>query len=177
MGQISNPYLAVVLVPLVIFLILIFYRVDPDTINLWSRAYVFSMLGYVGARYVGRAPVLMWERNTSPEARNIVGFAIFLVGLALQVAYGWIYISYQRPLWLSSQYWGASFVVLLGVGLSLVASSVPKFPPFGDGKNGLGEVASVLVVLLSALTVFFVSHIPAVVAGLKALFAPLLHAL
>ena len=156
---------------------LTYAQVNSANMDLWSRGYMFIMLAYVGARYVGRAPVLMWEQNTSPEARNIVGFAIFLVGLALWTAYGWIFIRMGRPEWLASQYWNSSFVVLAGVGLSLVASSVPRFPPFGDGKNGLGEVASLLVAMLSFLTVLFVSHIPAALSAIKAVFAPLFHAL
>lgn len=158
--HLTNPYYAAIFVPLVSFLVMVYLRVEPDLISLLGRAYVFGLLCYIAARYVGRAPVLIWERNTSPEARNIVGWAIVLVGFALQIAYGWVYIAYDRPSWLSSQYWGASVVVLVAVGLSIVATSVPRFPPFGDGRNGLGEVASLLVVIGSALSVFAVSHIP-----------------
>jgi len=175
-SQLTNPYWAMVLVPLAVFLTLVHFRTDPDLINLWGRFYGFLVLGYVGARYVGRAPVLMWQRNTSPEARNISGWAIAVVGFMLQIVYGWIYIAYDRPIWLSSQYWGASFVVLIAVGLTIVASSVPKFPPFGDGRNGLGEIASVLVVIGSALAVFVVSHIPAVFGFLRGLWVGLLAA-
>lgn len=176
MGQLTNPYLAVVLVPLTIFLFMVYSHVNPDDINLWGRAGVFILLAYISARYVGRAPMLAWERDTSPEARNIFGWALLLVGFTLQIAYGWIYIYYDRPSWLASQYWGASFVVLIGVGLAVVATSLPRLPPFGGGRNGLGELASMLVVLGSAAMLFIVSHIPAVVAVLKGIWGGILAA-
>lgn len=176
MTRLSNPYLAALVVPLVVFIILVTVRFSPDWINLVGRVYVFCLLGYVGSRYVGRAPILAWEQNTSPEARNIVGWAIFIIGSMLNVAYGWIFIAYDRPEWLSSQYWGASFVVLIGVGLTIVATSVPRLPPFGDGRNGLGEVASLLVVITSALSVFAASHIPHLIAFFKWLWMGVVHA-
>lgn len=172
--RLTNPYYAAILVPLAIFLSLIHFRVEPDLISLFGRAYVFGLLCYIAARYVGRAPVLIWEKNTSPEARNIIGWAIVLVGFALQIAYGWVYIAYDRPVWLSSQYWGASFVILIAVGLSIVATSVPRFPPFGDGRNGLGEAASFLVVIGSALSVFAISHIPQIIAFFKSIWVGIL---
>lgn len=172
----TNPYFAALIIPLAAFLALIHFRADPDAISLVGRVAVFALLGYVGARYVGRAPILAWERNTSPEARNIVGWAIALIGFMMQIAYGWVYIAYDRPVWLSSQYWGASFVILIGVGLTIVATSVPKFPPFGDGRNGLGEVASWMVVIFSTMAVFVASHVPQVVAFLRGLFGSVVNA-
>ncbi len=169
-AQLTNPYWAMLLVPLALFLLLIHLRIEPDIINLWVRFYTFAALGYVGARYVGRAPVLMWRQNTSPEARNVIGWAILIVGFMLNIAYGWIYIAYDRPYWLSSQYWGVSFIALIALGVTVVASSVPKFPPFGDGRNGLSELGSFLVVALSALAVFAASHVPQIVVFLKSIF-------
>jgi hypothetical protein len=174
--QFTNPYWAIIAVPLAIFMALVHFDTDPDYINLWGRAAVFTLLGYIAARYVGRAPFLMWSRNFSPEARNIVGWAICLVGFMLQIAYGWVYIAYDRPLWLSSQYWGASFVVLVGVGLAVVASSVPRLPPFGNDRNGLSELASLAVVALSTLSVFVVSHIPQIMAFIKSVFGGIARA-
>lgn len=165
-----NPYIPTLLVPLFAFLVLMTFRVDPDAISLLSRIYAFVVLGYVGARYVGRAPVLMWQRNTSPEARNVVGWGIAVIGLLSQVAYGWLYIAYDRPVFLSSQYWSGGIVVLVAVGLTIVASSIPKFPPFGDGRNGLSESASIAVVVVSALGVFLVSHAPAIWGMIRGLF-------
>jgi hypothetical protein len=167
MSQLTNPYLAVILAPLAVFLTLVFLRTDPDMISLWGRFYAFAMLGYVGSRYVGRAPILVWSRNTTPEARNVIGWAVVVVGFMMQIAYGWIFIAYDRPVWLSSQYWGAAFVILICVGLSIVASSVPRFPPYGDGRNGLSEIASILVVIGSSLSVFAASHIPQLLAAIK----------
>lgn len=176
MNQLTNPYWAIVLVPLAIFLLLVHFNTNPDDISLWGRAGVFTLLGYIAARYVGRAPFLMWDRNFTPEARNIVGWAICLVGFMLQIAYGWVYIAYDRPVWLSSQYWGASFVILVGVGLAVVASSVPRLPPFGNDRNGLSELASVVVVAMSTLAVFAVSHLPQIAAFVKSLFAGFVRA-
>lgn len=176
MSQLTNPYLAVILVPLVVFIALVSIKTDPDMISLWGRFYAFAMLGYVGSRYVGRAPVLVWNQNTSPEARNVVGWAVVVVGFMFQIAYGWVYIAYDRPAWLSSQYWGAAFIILICVGLSVVASSVPRFPPYGDGRNGLSEITSILVVIGSSLSVFAASHIPQIIAAIKGLWAGALAA-
>jgi len=176
--QLTNPYWAIFLVPLAIFILLIYWRTDPDIINLWGRGGVFALLAYISARYVGRAPVLVWEKDTTPEARNIVGWAIVLIGFMLQISYGWIYIRYDRPIWLSSQYWGASFIILIGVGLAVVASSIPKLPPFGGGRHGLSDIASVAVVFVSALGVFIMSHvnIPTLVSIFKGIWSGLLSA-
>lgn len=176
MSRLNNPYLAIILVPLAFFLFLMHLRADPDLISLWGRGVVFVLLGYIAARYVGRAPMLMWENNFTPEARNIVGWAIMLIGFMLQIAYGWLFIAYERPEWLSSQYWGASFVILIGVGLAIVASSVPRFPPFGDGRNGLSEIASILVVVASTIGLFVASHIPQALAALRWVWNGLLSA-
>ncbi len=167
MSQLTNPYLAVILAPLAVFLALVYFHVEPDMISLWARFYAFAMLGYVGSRYVGRAPILVWKRNTTPEARNVVGWAIVVVGFMFQIAYGWVFIAYDRPQWLSSQYW---------VGLSVVASSVPRFPPYGDGRNGLSEIASIVVVIGSSLSVFAASHIPQIIATIKGLWSGALAA-
>lgn len=171
----NNPYILALILPLIGFLSLIVLKVNPDWISLIARIYAFVVLGYVGARYVGRAPVLVWERDTSQEARNVVGWGVAIVGFMLQIAYGWIYIAYDRPDWLASQYWSASIVVLVSVGLTIVATSVPRFPPFGDGRNGLSEVASLVVVVSSALAVFFASHLPQVWAVIKGLWSGLLR--
>lgn len=175
--QFTNPYWAVLLVPLVAFLTMIGFQVSPDDIGLVGRILVFGLLGYVGARYVGRAPMLMWEKDTTAPARNVVGWAICLVGFMLQIAYGWVYIAYDRPAWLSSQYYGSGIIVLVGVGLAVVATSVPRFPPFGDGRNGLSEAASALVVIISAIAVFVVSHIPNIANAFKSIFGGLSRAL
>lgn len=172
----NNPYILALLIPLISFLSLIALKVNPDWISLVSRVYAFVILGYVGARYVGRAPVLVWQRNTTEEARNVIGWGVAIVGFMLQIAYGWIYIAYDRPEWLSSQYWSASIIVLVSVGLTIVATSVPRFPPFGDGRNGLSEVASLVVVVSSALMVFLASHLPQVWAMIKGLLNGVLAA-
>lgn len=177
MRQITNPYWSIVIFPLLAFLIMMAARVEPDTISLASRIYTFLVLGYVSSRYVGRAPFLMWERDLSPEARNVTGWSLSLVGFMFQIAYGWLYIAYDRPEWLSSQYWNASFVVLIAVGLTLVASSVPRIPPFGDNRYGLSEFTSMIVVIVSALGVFVASHIPQAIALFKSLFGGFTHAL
>lgn len=174
--QLTNPYWAMILAPLAAFLALVKLQVEPDTLSLWVRFYSFAALGYVGARYVGRAPVLIWSKNMTPEARNVVGWAIVIVGFMLNIAYGWIYIAYDRPVWLSSQYWGVSFVTLIALGVTIVATSVPRFPPFGNGRNGLSEIASVLVVIGSALAVFIGSHIPQAIAIFKGIWGGVLAA-
>jgi len=174
--QFTNPWWAILLGPLAAFLLLVRVDVGPDTLNLWVRFYTFTALGYVAARYVGRAPVLMWSRDMRPEARNVVGWAWVCVGFMLNIAYGWIYIAYDRPVWLSSQYWGVAFITLIALGVTIVATSVPRFPPFGNGRNGLSEIASALVVLVSALAVFFVSHIPQAMAVLRGMWSGLVHA-
>lgn len=175
--QLTNPYWAILLTPLAAFLLLMHLQTSPDTMNLWVRFYTFAALGYVAARYVGRAPILMWKRNFSPEARNVVGWAWVCVGFMLNIAYGWVYIAYDRPAWLSSQYWGVAFISLIALGVTIVATSVPRFPPFGNGKNGLSEIASAFVVLVSAGAVFAVSHIPQVMAFFKSIWASVAHAL
>lgn len=172
----NNPYIIVLVAPLIFFLGLVYFSVSADGINLWGRGVVVALLGYISARYVGRAPILIWERDFTPEARNIVGFAIVLIGFAFNIAYGWVYIVMSRPTWLASQYWGVSSILLIGVGLAIVASSIPRFPPFGDGRNGLGEMASLFVVICSALTMFVFSHLPQLWTALKGLFAGLLSA-
>lgn len=169
----TNTYLLILLIPLFVFVALVLAGVSPDPINLMARLYVFAGFAYVGARYVGRAPVLMWTGDFSPEARNICGWAIIILASMMQQLYGWLYIVYERPLWLSSSYWSPSFVVLAGVGLTLVASSVPRFPPFGTGPSGLSVVGSFCVGLGAALGLFFLAHVAQLWSVVKALFLTL----
>lgn len=172
----TNPYLAIILAPLAAFLILVYSGVQADPINLGARVYVFALFAYVGARYVGRAPSLMLEGNMSPEARNINGWALVCLGSMLQMAYGVVYIAWDRPDWLAGQFWGPAFVALVGVGLTLVASSVPRLPPFGGGAHGLSVMSSFLVGLSGALFLFLLQHIAQAFAIVKAGLMGLVHA-
>jgi hypothetical protein len=166
--QLTNPYWAALLVPLAVFLALVRLGVSSDDMSFWARLYTFAILGYVGARYVGRAPFLIWQRDLTPQARNVTGWGIALVGFMAQIGYGWVYVNYDRPAWLASQYWSVSFVTLIALGMTIVATSVPRLPPFGGGRNGLSELASALVVALGAFSVFVASHVPQAIALLKA---------
>ena len=169
-----NPYTWVLVIPLIAFICCVTFGVDPDLIGLWGRFYCVALIAYVGARYVGRAPILMVKGDMSPEGRNITGFALFLVAILLQQAYGRLYISMDRPVWLSVTYFNPAFVILASVGMTLVASSVPRFPfpPFGSG-NGLGVTTSFLVGFLSATLLILSQHVVAVV---KFLLLPVIHA-
>ncbi len=173
----TNPYLAIILAPLLVFVLLVYAGTPADTINVAARVYVFSLFAYVGARYVGRAPALMLDGNMSPEARNIVGWSLVCLGSMLQMAYGVVYIAWDRPDWLASQFWGPAFVALVGVGLTLVASSVPRLPPFGNNTHGLSVVSSFLVGISGALFLFVLQHIAQAFAILKAGLFGLVHAL
>lgn len=173
----TNPYLAILLVPLAVFLALVYANVQPDPISLLSRVYVFALFAYVGARYVGRAPSLMIEGNMSPEARNIVGWALLISGSMLTQIYAALYIWYDRPEWIASQYWSPSFVVLVATGLTLVASSVPRFPPFGTGPHGLSVISSFFIGLAAGGGMFLVTHIGQVLGFVKSLWVGAAHAL
>jgi len=161
MTRLRNPYLWVLLLPLLGFILVMLLGVDPDHVNLAGRLYFFGLLGYVGARYVGRAPVLMWRGDTTPEGRNIVGFALFIVAIMLTQAYAWIAISAGRPAWLAEAYYSPALVVLAGVGVTLVASSVPRFPFPPANGNGLTRWTSFLVGFLSATALLMAQHLPA----------------
>lgn len=173
----TNPYAAILLAPLASFLTLVHFGVAPDPINLVARVYVFALFAYVGARYVGRAPSLMWSGDMRPEARNISGWALVILGSMMTQVYGFLYITYDRPEWLSGQYWSPSFVVLIATGLTLVASSVPRFPPFGVGGQGLSVIASFVVGFSSAMFLVLLQQIGHVWLILKAIFAGAVHAL
>lgn len=158
--QLTNPWWAILLLPAAIFLIYAGAGFPPDWINLAVRLYVFVLLIFVGARYVGRAPVLMWQANLTPESRNIGGWALALVSMAFVQAYAWLFITLARPAWLTSSYWSPSFVVLMGVGLTLVASSIRKNPPASLNDGGLPVAASFVVGFLSACGLFIAGHVP-----------------
>lgn len=172
----TNPYLAIILTPLAVFMTLAYSGIGSDPISLVARIYVFALFAYVGARYVGRAPQLMWEQDMSPQARNITGWSFVILGSMLTQVYAWVYIVYNRPEWISSQYWSPAFVVLIGTGLTLVASSVPRFPPFGTGPQGLSVIASFVVGLSSALFLILLQQVGHFWMLLKALFGTAIHA-
>jgi len=172
---VNNPYIAILFLPLTAFIALVLLGVTPDPINLVARVYVFSLFGYVGARYVGRAPVLIWTGDTRPEALNVAGWALVILGSMMTQLYGWLYIVYQRPVWISSQYWSPAFVVLIATGLSLVAFSVPRLPPFGKG-SGLSVAASFIIGLGTGIGMLVVSHVPQLWAIVKALWGGMLSA-
>jgi hypothetical protein len=158
----SNPYLWVLVAPLSVFITAMLLGIDPDAVSLVGRFYYFGLLGYVGARYVGRAPILMAQGDFSPEARNIAGWAILIVAAMLTQLYAWLVIVYDRPTWLIATYWISGLVILSGVGVTLVASSVPRFPfpPFGHHNSGLSVWVSFIVGFLSAGLLFMAQHIP-----------------
>ncbi len=173
----KNPYVYIMLGPLVLFILAVWAGVEPDQINVAGRLYVFGLMAYSAARYVGHAPVLMWQGDMTPEARNVTGWALFLMAIMGQMAYGALVISLDRPAWLLATYWSAALVVLAGVGMTLVASSVPRFPfpPFGKG-DGYGVATSFLVGFLSAVGLFMVQHVPALLKLIGAFFSGLTHA-
>lgn len=174
--QLRNPYLWIILGPLTAFLILVSFHFPPDWISVPGRLGVFGLLAYVGLRYVGRAPVLAWQGNLSPEARNVVGWAMCICAMMFQQLYGTIYIAYDRPEWLSSLYWGPSFVILMLVGLGLVTSSVPRFWPFGGASGGMGTAASFMVGFLSAGALFSAQHLPTLWKLFSGFMLGLIHA-
>jgi hypothetical protein len=155
-----NPYWAIILFPLAVFLLLAALSVDPDWISIPARASIFGVLAFIAVRYVGRAPVLAWRGDFSAAARNICGWGMTIIAMMLQQVYATLYIAYNRPEWLSSQYYSPALSVLMLVGLSLVFSSVPKFWPFGPGGGGLGSAASFLVGVLSTAALFGAQHLP-----------------
>lgn len=169
MSQLTNPYWAILLAPLAAFLVLVHVGITPDPINLVARVYVFALFGYVGARYVGRAPILMWKGDVRPEALNVSGWSLVILGSMMTQLYAWLYIVYDRPIWLSSQYWSPAFVVLIATGLSLVAFSVPRLPPFGKGAGGLSVAASFIIGLGTGIGMLFVSHVPQIITAIKAM--------
>lgn len=174
--QITNPYLAALLVPLAFFSFLIWLGVGSDPINLVGRLVAFGLYAYIGARYVGTAPRIAWGKDFSPQARNVVGWAISIVSAMATMMYGWLFIAYGRPEWLSSTYWNPGFIVLLCVGLAFVASSVPKVGPFPKGPPAMSVFGSMLIGIFSAGGLFLAGHIPQVLAAIKGLFAGVSHA-
>ncbi len=177
MSQIKNPWWAILLVPLVVFLALMTARTNPDYISLPSRLYAVALIAIVGARYVGRAPVLMWQGNMSPEARNVVGWGMVLLALLLTQAYAWLFISMGRPEWLQSSYWPPGFVILACVGLTMVASSLRRVPPHVGPPNGLSVLPSLLVGLFSAGALFLIQFAPMIWKGILALVMGAVHAI
>ncbi len=175
--HLKNPYWYALLVPLVLFLGLVALGVSADTISVPGRVLIFGMLAYVTARYAGRAPRLIWEANTLPESRHIVGLGMFLVAQMMSQAYGVVYVSLDRPEWIASQYYVPAFITLGSVGLAFVASSIPRFPfpPFGRPK-GLSSWASILFALVSSGGLYLVSHAPYVVKFISGLWGGIMRA-
>lgn len=172
----TNPYTWIILGPLVVFISLAVASFPPDWINIVGRLSIFGLLAYIAVRYVGRAPKLAWSGDLSAPARNIVGWAMVISALMFQQGYGALYIAYDRPVWLSSQYWSPSFVILMLVGLSLVTSSVPRFWPFGGASGGMGTVASFMVGFMSAAALFLAQHLPVLWKVVSGAFLALTHA-
>lgn len=175
--QLRNPYWLALIVPLVLFLVAVAVGVSPDWISVPGRFAAFGLFGYIGARYVGKAPQLVWYADLTPEARNIVGWASVIVAAMLNLAYGAVVIAYGRPPWITSTYISPALIVLTLVGLSLVATSMPRFPPFGYSARGLSVVASFLIGALSAGMLFFAAQLPTVGRFLASLFVGLTHAI
>ncbi len=172
-----NPYLYVLGVPLVAFVGLILAGVDPDHISLSARVFFFAMLAYVGARYMGRAPFLIWQGNTKPESINVIGFAILFVATALTQIYALLVITYDRAPWIVATYWSGGFVVLASVGITMVAYSIPRIPlPPLSGRDGMGMLGSFLFAILSAGALFMAHNFPSIWKIVSAFFAGLMHA-
>lgn len=175
--HLRNPYWAIIILPLAAFLLLTSISVDPDWISIPTRIMVFGVLAFIAIRYVGRAPVLAWRADFSAPARNIVGWGMSISAMMLQQVYATLYIAYDRPQWLNSQYYSPAFSVLMLVGLGLVFSSVPKFWPFGPGGGaGLGSATSFIIGVLSTAALFGAQHLPFLWKALVAVFIGFTHA-
>lgn len=172
----KNPYLYILGIPALLFFVLVIYGVSPDPISLITRIALFGLYGYVGARYLSRAPSLIWQRDTSPEAFNVVGWSLCIVGLMLSTAYGWLFIVYERPDWLSSLYFNPAFVTLTTIGMAMVAWSIPRVGIFPSGQRGLSTFAAFVIGFLSAASMFLIGKLPEIVSVVRAIFGGVLRA-
>lgn len=172
----TNPYLYIIGIPAVSFTILAYAQISPDPISLVVRIVLFGLYGYIGARYLSRAPSLIFARDTSPEAFNIVGWSLGIVGLMLSTGYGWLFIVYERPDWLASMYWNPAFTTLTTVGMAMVAWSIPRVGMFPSGNRGLSTLGAFLIGFLSAGSMFLIGHIPQIVAMVKGFIASAVRA-
>lgn len=171
-----NPYIYILGIPVLTFAIVAYVGISPDPISLVIRIVLFGLYGYVGARYLSRAPSLIWAKDTTPEAFNIVGWSLTVVGLMLQTGYGWLFIVMDRPEWMASMYWNPAFTCLITVGMAMVAWSIPRVGIFPSGQRGLSTFAAFIVGFLSAGSMFAISHIPQIAAVIRNIFGNVMRA-
>lgn len=176
-NQLTNPYFAALLVPLAFFTFFIWLGVGADPISLTGRLVAFGLYAYIGARYVGTAPMLVWQKDFRAQARNVVGWAIAIVSAMATILYGWLFIAYGRPEWLSSTYWNPGFIILLCVGLAFVASSVPKVGPFPKGPPAMSVLGSIFIASLGTLGMFVLGHLPQAIVVAKSVWSGILGSL
>lgn len=153
---VRNLWMWITFASALVFVIPVIAAVPADWAVQTHRILLFVVVGVAFSRYVARAPVLWWEGNSSPEAKQIIGFAIVLAGLLYQLAYSWIYVQMGRPDWLAQTYWSDGSVYVLLIGFLLVAWSTRSPSPHVRGNR----LTSYLVGVLTGLGLMLSGALP-----------------
>lgn len=152
-----NPWVWITLAAAVIFAIPPLAGVPADSTVQVHRLFLFIVVSVAFSRYISRAPAMWWDGDKSPEAKQIIGFAVVLFGLLYQSLYAWLYVQLGRPDWLTVTYWSDGSTYLTLVGFLLIAWSTN--PPRPMRLRG-SRVGSYLVGLLTGLGLMLSGILP-----------------
>lgn len=151
-----NPWVWITLAVAVIFAIPPLAGVPADGAVQFHRLFLFIVVSVSFSRYISRAPAMWWNGDKSPEAKQIIGFAVALFGILYQSLYAWFYVQLGRPEWLTVMYWGDGSTYLTLVGFLLIAWSTRNPAPRVRGNR----FASYLVGLLTGLGLMLSGILP-----------------
>lgn len=170
----KNPWTWIFALPALVFVILVSVHAPVDTMLLTFGFLLFLAIALPASKYVLRAPVLVYQGDVSSEALNITGWACVMLSLESTQVYRWVYITMDRPAWLTETYWSSSFIYAMFYGFLLVAWStrraVPK-PP--NGRVGLGGF---FIGFATAIGLMLSGILPSVTRTVVVLFGSLTHA-
>ncbi len=171
---ISNPWVWVLSLPPILFIILMAVHVSSDAVSLVFGFLLFLIISVAASKYALRAPVLIWQGTTSNEAVNIAGWAFVMLALEATQTYRWIFISLGRPEWLIGQYWNAAIIYTMFCGFCMVAWSTRRTLP--RPPNGRVSLGGFVVGFATALGLMLSGILPALVKMLLATVQGLAHA-
>lgn len=151
-----NPWVWITLAAALIFAIPPLAGVPADGTVQVHRFFLFIVVSVAFSRYISRAPAMWWDGDKSPEAKQIIGFAVVLFGILYQSLYAWLYVQLGRPEWLTVMYWSDGSTYLTLVGFLLIAWSTRAPAPRVRGNR----FASYLVGLLTGLGLMLSGVLP-----------------
>lgn len=165
MNPFQNRWLWILSPPAVLFGALMWFGVPPDTLLWLFSIALFIIVAYPAAKYFWRTTEIVWNNYAERQDFNVAGWAFVLLGLMTTQIYRWVWLSFDRPDWLTGHYWSAAYLYLMLFGFGLVAWSARKAPPDAVPSEGGFGFIHLFVGFISGVGLMLSGALPAAIKG------------